>query len=706
MNVPSTSPFMYHPSEHLMMDMSERHPVFLYASSQNDFMHQRLPEHHAVPPNLSRPHQRQRQNSVAKPQFTNSQPPVQRENKNRNSPQLTYGFQPKPSANRHINHPVQKKNHQNHQKNQQNDGFRTRHNQKPVHNPSTRHETQQAHNQRKQFAEHIQAQSSVQQKQQNENAASSNHQNGFGDFTQPFNYLSHILAPERQFSSSTRPNRNNQFHQNAGGENRKPISNNQRAHKQNEENKQESIRKHVTFEGAAQAFKSRLNNNNQATDGTFPPKVFDGHNRQNLPDRNQNNNERINMQHHARSMRDHMPQLPPRPAFNNGGIKINTLAGELPILHLDSINSLNENPTVYLQNHNHHDHAPIEEQEKKTYLLIKAPSVGTTERPTSASFVGANHKYTSSPPYMINDYRETSPNLPDINHSTAPEPRGLPETAQTPALVLDLVQIPDHAIFGHEEHIPSPLQQPEFTSIDSRYKTEESFQSNKNYQQPEFKSVDNKFTNEESLHSTKNYQQPEFRSLDNKYKNEETFQPTESYPTTPMQVYKDAIHQKKNEYTSVPEYDYNAYYAHPKDRAYSTVSIDNNVKYQNKLTANPKIKELHRSSNFSSLPPISYSSSVSVVSVKHNVDTRPSPPKKQKTTLKKALSSKKKAKIPENEHITYDDYDDGQGVPGNPGVDYPTYTDIPLTQFECKNEKAPGFYADVEAGCQVRNYYE
>ena len=720
---------MYRPTEHLMMDMSERHPVFLYASSQNDFIHQRLPEHHVVPPNLSRPHQRQRQNGVSKPKFVNSPTPVQRENKPRNSPQLTYGFQPKPSTNRHVSHQVQKKNPQT---NQQNEGFRTRRPPKPIQQTTMRHETQQTHNQRQQFTEHISAQSSVHQKQQNDNTVSSpNHQNGFGDFSQPFNYHSHILTPERQFISTTRPNRNNQLHQNTGGENRKPISNNQRVNKPSKENGQESDRKRVTFEGAAQAFKSRLNSNNQAADGTFPPKVFNNYNRQNSPERNQNNNERIIMQDYARSMRENMPQLPPRPPFNNGGIKINTLAGELPVLHLDSINTLSENPTVYLQTNNRHEYAPIEEQEKKTYLLIKAPSSVTTERPSSESFVRTSNKYTSSPPYMINDYRETSPSLPDITHSTLPEPHEIPETAQTPAIVLDLVQIPDHALINHEEHSLAPQQQSDFRSVDHQYKNEGSFQSTKNYQHPEFRPVDNKYKNEESLHLIKNYQQPEFRSVDNKYKNEEnlhstrsyqnsdefrstdnkykneeSFRPTESYPTTPMQSYEDAIHHKKKDYTSAPEYYNNAYYSHPKDRTYSTLSAENSLKYQNKFTPKPKIKELLKSSNFSSLPPISYSSSVSVVSVKHNVDTRPSPPKKQKTTVKKALSSKKKAKIPENEHISYDDYDDGEGVPGDPGIDYPTYKDIPLTNFECKNEKSPGFYADTETGCQVRNQFE
>ena len=40
-------------------------------------------------------------------------------------------------------------------------------------------------------------------------------------------------------------------------------------------------------------------------------------------------------------------------------------------------------------------------------------------------------------------------------------------------------------------------------------------------------------------------------------------------------------------------------------------------------------------------------------------------------------------------------------VPGVPGVDYPVYRDIPLTTFDCRSTEYPGFYADIETGCQV-----
>lgn len=52
--------------------------------------------------------------------------------------------------------------------------------------------------------------------------------------------------------------------------------------------------------------------------------------------------------------------------------------------------------------------------------------------------------------------------------------------------------------------------------------------------------------------------------------------------------------------------------------------------------------------------------------------------------------------------------DDGQypggdysAIPGTPGVDYTIYSEIPKTSFDCKQQQFPGYYADVEAQCQV-----
>lgn len=44
---------------------------------------------------------------------------------------------------------------------------------------------------------------------------------------------------------------------------------------------------------------------------------------------------------------------------------------------------------------------------------------------------------------------------------------------------------------------------------------------------------------------------------------------------------------------------------------------------------------------------------------------------------------------------------DYSAIPGNPGVDYPVFSEIPQTSFDCKQQQFPGYYADVEAQCQV-----
>lgn len=41
------------------------------------------------------------------------------------------------------------------------------------------------------------------------------------------------------------------------------------------------------------------------------------------------------------------------------------------------------------------------------------------------------------------------------------------------------------------------------------------------------------------------------------------------------------------------------------------------------------------------------------------------------------------------------------GIPGTPWIDYPMYSAVPLTGFSCKLTKYPGFYADMDTGCQV-----
>ena len=40
-------------------------------------------------------------------------------------------------------------------------------------------------------------------------------------------------------------------------------------------------------------------------------------------------------------------------------------------------------------------------------------------------------------------------------------------------------------------------------------------------------------------------------------------------------------------------------------------------------------------------------------------------------------------------------------VPGVGGVDFPMLSEIPITSFDCRKTEFPGFYADLETGCQV-----
>ncbi|XP_076372557.1 uncharacterized protein LOC143257570 [Tachypleus tridentatus] len=66
-----------------------------------------------------------------------------------------------------------------------------------------------------------------------------------------------------------------------------------------------------------------------------------------------------------------------------------------------------------------------------------------------------------------------------------------------------------------------------------------------------------------------------------------------------------------------------------------------------------------------------------------------------------------------NDHSTVGiRYEDGHSnyhikinpIPGIPGKDYPVFSQVPYTRFRCKDVPYPGFYADVESGCQVWHY--
>ncbi|KAK6629988.1 hypothetical protein RUM43_003809 [Polyplax serrata] len=46
----------------------------------------------------------------------------------------------------------------------------------------------------------------------------------------------------------------------------------------------------------------------------------------------------------------------------------------------------------------------------------------------------------------------------------------------------------------------------------------------------------------------------------------------------------------------------------------------------------------------------------------------------------------------------------GTSTPGKPGIDYPTYSSIPQTKFDCSTQRYKGFFGDPETKCQVWHY--
>lgn len=48
----------------------------------------------------------------------------------------------------------------------------------------------------------------------------------------------------------------------------------------------------------------------------------------------------------------------------------------------------------------------------------------------------------------------------------------------------------------------------------------------------------------------------------------------------------------------------------------------------------------------------------------------------------------------------------GKAIPGDAGIDYPIFGEVPRTAFSCKDHKWPGYYADTQARCQVMLSYK
>lgn len=74
--------------------------------------------------------------------------------------------------------------------------------------------------------------------------------------------------------------------------------------------------------------------------------------------------------------------------------------------------------------------------------------------------------------------------------------------------------------------------------------------------------------------------------------------------------------------------------------------------------------------------------------------------------ITKYPSSPKLPRIHSHEYHHHPNYDAHYygyipGIPGKPWKDYPLFNHVPLTGFHCRLVKYPGFYADIDTGCQV-----
>ncbi|KFM69607.1 hypothetical protein X975_03903, partial [Stegodyphus mimosarum] len=343
--------------------------------------------------------------------------------------------------------------------------------------------------------------------------------------------------------------------------------------------------------------------------------------------RNRNQNENLNLYNNARRIPDHnKPQLPSRNPLPNNGVRTD-IPEVIPVLHLGSSNSnaAGNSPPVYIRNTDSPESSASNDPEKKTYLVFKAPTQVTTEKPPSTS-------------NSISDLGNLLSNIhtSEISYTTQLPTQQLVlplQNVDNEAIILDLVQIPDSEAYAKNNDSVSEGS----ASTDHRI----------------------------SVNKARN-------SLENisDFKN--------NAGTTSADINEDEFYHHDEKYTTATE-DYHQLNAQSVlDRVF------------------PEYKKV---SNVSFLP-ISYSSSISVA-VDQGTNKKPQAIKNSKLTLKKALSQRKKPKLPENHDYIYSDAYGQQNVPGKPGIDYPTYGEIPFTNFDCRTFKAPGFYADLEAGCQV-----
>ncbi|GFT53756.1 chitin-binding type-2 domain-containing protein [Nephila pilipes] len=295
---------------------------------------------------------------------------------------------------------------------------------------------------------------------------------------------------------------------------------------------------------------------------------------------------------HSKISHSGRPQLP----MVQIALKVKAPEGS-SILNLNDIDeSLQDKPIVFLPNPD--EDADLEEEEKKTYLLFKAPALITTKRPSSAPFTGTS--FFRNIPQSVP--RQETSRYPEFSNQIPFAPQNVHSTTNA----LNPVTV------AYDED-DRPL----------------SFRNNSNI-------------NIETFH-------------DANLRNEDSFKSHRKYSDQ-------SLHYKDDPYGAVTEV-YSQHHFAP----------------TSKVTA-----QGHRNATFH---PISSSSSASYA-VQQNNNYKSTP---RKVTPKKSKGKKTK----------YVEESDGHNVPGLAGEDYPIYNEIPLTNFNCKEFKKPGFYADLEAGCQV-----
>lgn len=290
----------------------------------------------------------------------------------------------------------------------------------------------------------------------------------------------------------------------------------------------------------------------------------------------------------------------------------------------------------------------------RTVLLLKTPSLVTTERPSSAPLTSRSFRTT---PQHVSRQSE-------IEHSSKVSVRKPFEVSRHRVKHVDfLVSIPNSSL-DNDRSLTESLS----GGLDGQH-SHRLEQADRNLH----------YKNDPFLDITEVYSSRFFDtdSKSSEGKPDSTSQFEQNKNTLAIED-KSASLKNKIHPNSAPEIE-NIVVV--KDRK-PTTTFQNNIY--------PGIKDRNSSHSENKIPhpdstssPVSFSSSVST-SVRGKAGRR------AKMTLKKSVrkKSKKVAEEPDS-------------IPGNPGSDYPTYEEIPATKFDCRDMKSSGYYADMETGCQV-----